>query len=104
MSNFTNDEILTLSHWRIGAAALSCCGSISILAVYARFRSLRTEPYNYVALVSLCDIFFSAVVIWDSAKLESVPDHICTSQAVMSNFFGVASMLWTAAIASSIMR
>jgi len=92
-------------------SSLSIVGSVFILACYAALPRLRRLSFTLVAALSVTDVFNQ---LWDligpsAADLLAMQAEdgrgghvttLCMAQAVGDNFFELASVLWTAALAA----
>jgi hypothetical protein len=85
-------------------ASLSVLGSSFIIFTYWYLPKLRSFPYKLIAYLSLADWFssFAYILGADNDADECVNTVICGLTAAMSQFFDVATFLWTAVIAFNI--
>ena len=82
-------------------ATLSMLGSGFIIASYVCFPRLRTFPYRLIMWLSVADFVSSfSYLLGISKDLDSCTENgRCTFAALLNQFFGVASFVWTAVVA-----
>ena len=79
-------------------SSLSFLGSLAIAAAYLFVPRLRTFALSLVFYLSLADIG-NELAFFLSAGGDPRPGALCTVQAVLFQFFGVAEILWTTVLA-----
>jgi len=81
------------------ASQLSIAGCVLIVLLFMRFQRLRKHFARLVVYLSICDFWFCI-----SNLMGHFNEHGtgCVVQGVMSTYFGLASILWTGAIAHSL--
>jgi len=83
------------------ASLFSIVGCIIIILMFLRFRRLRKHFSRLVVYLTISDFWFCCANI-----LGHFPDNGsgCFVQALLATYFGLASILWTGAIAYSLKR
>ena len=78
----------------LAALALSCVGCCFVCFVYVYFRDTRSFAYRLVVYMSLMDIGHAIGFF-----LPERPESLCKAQAMITSYFSLAAVLWTAALA-----
>lgn len=78
----------------LAALSLSCLGCFFVCFVYFYFQDIRSFAYRLVVYMSLMDIGHAIGFF-----LPESPDSLCKTQAMITSYFSLASVLWTAALA-----
>jgi len=91
-------------------SALSLCGSLLILACYARFSALRKFSFRLVAALALSDVLNHVVDLagpppaaLEAARAGAPAPPACLAQALGNAEFELASVLWTGAVAATLL-
>jgi hypothetical protein len=109
-SRLTEDEISVVSGIASAASVLSIFGSSFILCCYFAYPHLRKFSFTLVAILSATDICNQIFDLIDPpademAAMAADPSYVsshCMVQAVGDNFFQLASVYWTTAIAATL--
>lgn len=102
------EEFLAIKSATITSAALSTLGSAFIMLTFHLTRTHRPLSLHLVYLLSLADCGSSLIYIFDalspSDELTSACSHtaFCQFKGALSQFFGLAAILWTFAIGTLI--
>lgn len=78
----------------LAALALSCVGCCFVCFVYFYFSDIRSFAYRLVLYMSLMDIGHAIGFF-----LPESPESLCRAQAMITSYFSLAAVLWTAALA-----
>mmetsp|Transcript_25529 Transcript_25529/g.82260 ORF Transcript_25529/g.82260 Transcript_25529/m.82260 type:complete len:319 (-) Transcript_25529:52-1008(-) len=102
--DFSDAQLRTLKRITLSSAILSMMGSSFIIFSYFYFVQLRTLAYRMIVFLSVADFFssISYVIGAIASTKDRCPDGWCYLTAVMSQYFDVATFLWTACIAFNI--
>jgi hypothetical protein len=100
IEGLTPGQTQALTRINVGASALSFAGSFFIALCYVFFKDLRSFPFKLVFYLSLSDMFCSLF------NLLGNPGEglLCYAQGYSTQFFSVASFLWTTTIAFTLHR
>lgn len=104
MSNFTDEQARVLEHINVIVSVFSFVGSTFILWAFWKLRDVRSFVFQLVRWVAFSDVGYSIGNFLGDAGGNSethigASQGLCTFQAVLISYFGLASMLWSAAIA-----
>lgn len=101
---FSEFEEETVYYVRLVCSVLSLMGSLFIIVVYFSFRSLRKHRgFRLVLYLSLSDLLF-CTALFPGPQDDDDNQVVCKVQACVISFFGLATVLWTVAIATSAYR
>eukprot|EP00823_Brevimastigomonas_motovehiculus_P006508 TRINITY_DN5397_c0_g1_i1.p1 TRINITY_DN5397_c0_g1~~TRINITY_DN5397_c0_g1_i1.p1 ORF type:complete len:559 (-),score=135.83 TRINITY_DN5397_c0_g1_i1:178-1854(-) len=84
-SDTQNDAIHVVT---VAGASLSIVGGLFLVLSYALFPDLRNFVFRIIVIISTCDVFTSI------SYLAGYWDKLCDVQAILQQFFGVATFLW----------
>ncbi|CAM6038639.1 unnamed protein product [Sphagnum compactum] len=100
IEGLTPGQTQALTRINVGASAFSFAGSFFIALCYVFFKDLRSFPFKLVFYLSLSDMFCSLF------NLLGNPGEglLCYAQGYSTQFFSVASFLWTTTIAFTLHR
>jgi len=81
-------------------STLSLCGSLFIIFTYTCIKRLRNFAFKLVVYLSISDVIltFGNMLISDQFD-DATSDQVCYLQALLTNYGGLASILWTTVIA-----
>lgn len=93
-------EERTVYYVRLGCSLASVLGSLFIIVVYFALQELRTRrAFRLVLYLAISDLIFCTALFLTPEAEENA--GLCNLQAVIISFFGLATVLWTVAIATS---
>uniref|UniRef100_A0A7S2TMP9 G-protein coupled receptors family 2 profile 2 domain-containing protein n=1 Tax=Lotharella oceanica TaxID=641309 RepID=A0A7S2TMP9_9EUKA len=98
---FTHQQEENIAIVSIFFSCISFCGSSFIVFMYIRHPQLRSFVFQLVVWISASDIMYS---IANAIGNPSDGSAACYTQAIMIQFFGLSSMLWTVTIAYTVDR
>jgi len=96
---FDSKQIETLQIVTHVSSSLSIVGSLFIIISYVVFPTMRRVHSTIIFFLSFCDLFSS--LAWSVIPV-SLSDNWCLAQAIIVQFFQIASFIWTGAIAVSL--
>eukprot|EP00457_Paulinella_chromatophora_P007114 gb/GEZN01007134.1/.p1 GENE.gb/GEZN01007134.1/~~gb/GEZN01007134.1/.p1 ORF type:complete len:388 (+),score=69.85 gb/GEZN01007134.1/:128-1291(+) len=101
---FTTDQTAVLEKINVVLSVFSFLGSVFILFCFWKLKDVRSFVFQLVFWVALSDTFYSVGnFLGDAGGNQDThvgaSNALCTVQAVLISFFGLASMLWSASIA-----
>eukprot|EP00249_Psilotum_nudum_P023414 c28863_g2_i1 orf=473-1414(+) len=100
INRLTNQQTQTLTNINVCASALSFTGSGFIVLCYLLFKELRKFSFRLVFYLSLSDMLCSFFnLLGNPGK-----GFLCYVQGYTTQFFSVASFLWTTTIAFTLHR
>lgn len=104
MSSFTDEEARVLENINVSVSVFSFIGSTFIVWAFWKLRDVRSFVFQLVRWVAFSDVGYSIGNFLGDAGGNSethvgASPGLCTFQAVLISYFGLASMLWSAAIA-----
>lgn len=110
LDQLSASEIAAVSAVSTVTSTLSIAGSVFIIACYLGFKNLRKLSFTLVAILSATDVLnqvFDLVrpTSEELAEMNADPSYVsgvCYFQAIGDNFFELASVLWTTAIAATL--
>lgn len=97
--DFSEEEDYTIEVVSIFFSTISFLGSTFIVVMYLRHPELRSFIFQIVVWISASDMIYSLA---NALGNPSDGTDACYAQAVMIQFFGLSSMLWTVAIAFTV--
>jgi hypothetical protein len=108
--DLSNEQISVITALSAVSSVLSLLGSLFIIACYVYFAKLRKISFSLVFLLSCTDVWnqifdLIAPSTEDLQRMQQDPSIVtttCMAQAVGDNFFELASVLWTTAIAATL--
>eukprot|EP00245_Coleochaete_scutata_P003058 TRINITY_DN1436_c0_g2_i1.p1 TRINITY_DN1436_c0_g2~~TRINITY_DN1436_c0_g2_i1.p1 ORF type:complete len:317 (+),score=43.52 TRINITY_DN1436_c0_g2_i1:235-1185(+) len=100
IEGLSDSETHALTRINVAASVLSFCGSFFIVLCYALFKELRKFSFKLVFFLSLSDM------CWSVFNMVGDPGEgfMCYLQGYTTQFFSVASFLWTTTIAFTLYR
>jgi hypothetical protein len=86
--------------------ALGLISSISCLAILFGFIRMGHTPHLFdptiiILLLAICDLMLAITSILDGLSVQCSSNQLCWIKAIMNQFFGISSFLWTAAMSHS---
>lgn len=82
---------------------ISLLGSLFIIFTYVFFKKIRNYAYKLVTYLSFSNIILNVGNIISIGTMQNEEeDPTCYAQAIMVNYGGLASVIWTTVIAWSI--
>lgn len=100
ITGLSPEQTHALTSINVFASALSFAGSSFIVLCYLLFKELRKFSFQLVFYLSLSDLLFSiSNLLGDPGK-----GFLCYVQGYTTQFFSVASILWTTTIAFTLHR
>ncbi|EFJ23056.1 hypothetical protein SELMODRAFT_175383 [Selaginella moellendorffii] len=101
IAGLSAEEARAISRINVGASAFSFAGSFFIVACFLLFKELRKFSFRLVFYLSLSDMFCSFFNLLGDPGRRG---FLCYMQGYCTQFFSVASFLWTTAIAFTLHR
>lgn len=95
----SSEEVDTVVAINIVTSSLSFLGSLFVILVYCGFSEVRSYSFRLILYMSICDLFLSFANLL--GPMDS-SDAMCTAQAVLISYFGLASIIWSAILALSL--
>ncbi|KAG0566883.1 hypothetical protein M758_7G087700 [Ceratodon purpureus] len=100
IEGLTPAQTRALTGINVGASALSFAGTSFIVMCYILFKDLRTFPFKLIFYLSLSDMLGSLFNMLGNPG----EGFLCYAQGYSSQFFSIASFLWTTTIAFTLHR
>lgn len=98
--DFSSRQLVLLDSLAIGVSSVSFVGGLFVVTSFLRFKTLRNKfAFEQVANMALADMGACFSYFLASPRDRTT---LCTLQAVVQQFFELASVLWAAVIATTL--
>jgi hypothetical protein len=105
-SHFDEGQTTAIRVFTLLSASLSVLGALFIIASYSLFPRLRTFPFKLIVFLSVADLFAASSYIiglaGDKQGMVCSTAFNCFFTACLSQYFDVATFIWTSIVAYNI--
>lgn len=94
---------IQLRYTLLSLASTSILGCLAVFWGFVRMERKPDplDPSSILLFLSLSDIMLAIVAVLDGANVACTSNQLCLFKAIVSQFFGFSSFLWTAAMSHS---
>lgn len=96
-------ESLNLQYILLGIGLTSSIACTAILFGFVRMGHTPHifDPTIIILFLAICDFMLAITSILDGLSIACSSNQLCWTKAVLNQFFGISSFLWTAAMSHS---
>lgn len=96
-------EYLKLNYILLTLGLTSCIACLAIILGFIRMVHIPHifDPTIIILFLAICDFMLAMNSILDGLSIQCSSNQLCWTKAILNQFFGISSFLWTAAISHS---